>query len=181
MLDKAIFALKRRALLQTLAALVVAGCARSDLPKALKKEDAMNPTIEDVFLLITTDRIRECVDFYNRWFGFETTFDSPIYVQLASPEHTGKRFSLAFMPTNHPFGVTGSKPFDGRGIMLTIQTADSAALHEKFKSEGAPIVHPLTDEAWGQRRFVVRDPAGTFVDVVQLIEPAPGYYEALAQ
>ena len=30
---------------------------------------------------------------------------------------------------------------------------------------------------WLGRRFVVRDPSGILVDVVEQIEPAPGYWE----
>jgi len=29
----------------------------------------------------------------------------------------------------------------------------------------------------GQRRFAVRDPSGTWVDVIQQIDPAPGFWE----
>ena len=137
----------------------------------------MNPKIEDVYLLITTDKIKACQEFYARHFGFETIFDTKIYVQMATSEHEGRRFGLAFMPPDHPFGVVGSVPFKGEGIMFTIQAADVAALYKKMTAAGANIVHPLTDEAWGQRRFTARDPAGTFIDVVQPIEPQAGYYE----
>jgi len=33
-------------------------------------------------------------------------------------------------------------------------------------AEGAQIVHPLTDEPWGVRRFFVRDPDGNIVNVL---------------
>ena len=59
--------------------------------------------------------------------------------------------------------------------MLTIQVADSAAVYAKIKA----VIHELKTEAWGQRRFTMRDPAGVSVDVVQSdgIETQPGYYE----
>ncbi len=94
----------------------------------------------------------------------------------------GRGFSLAFMPTGHPFGVVGPEPFNGQGLMLTIQVADSAAVYAKVKSEHGHIVYELKTEAWGQRRFTMRDPAGTVVDVVQSDgnEAKPGYYEQFA-
>jgi uncharacterized glyoxalase superfamily protein PhnB len=34
------------------------------------------------------------------------------------------------------------------------------------QARGAEIVHPLTDEEWGVRRFFVRDPNGRVVNVL---------------
>jgi len=133
--------------------------------------------VQDVFALIITDKMTECRDFYTKHFGFETTFETTIYLQMSIPSEDGRGFSLAFMPTNHPFGVVGSRPFSGYGMMLTIQVADTAALYKKVKAENAEIIHPLTDEDWGQRRFTLRDPAGVPVCVVQSIEPKKGYYD----
>ena len=43
---------------------------------------------------------------------------------------------------------------------------------------GLSITYPLPGEPWGQRRFAVQDPAGTWVVVVvEHIEPAPGYWD----
>ena len=137
----------------------------------------VSPKIEDVFLLVITDRMVECQRFYERHFGFSTVFESKVYTQLASPEHGGRSFSLAFMPTRHPFGVIPQAAFGGGGIMLTIQTADVDALHAKLAAEGVPVIHGPKSEPWGQRRFDVRDPAGTYVDVVQSIAPQPGWFE----
>ena len=132
---------------------------------------------QDVFALITTDKMAACRDFYIKHFGFEVAFETSIYLQLTVPSENGGGFSIAFMPTDHPFGVVGRESFNGNGLMLTIQVVDSAAAYAAVKADGAPIIHDLKDEAWGQRRFTLRDPAGVAVDVVQTIEPAPGYYE----
>lgn len=160
----------RRTLIAMAAALAVA-------TKLNATEAVVTPPIEDVFLLIITDHMADCQHFYETHFGFSTVFASPIYTQLASPEHGGKSFSLAFMPTNHPFGVVPQVAFGGTGIMLTIQTADIDALHAKLVAEGVPVIHGPKSEPWGQRRFDVRDPAGTYVDVVQPIDPQPGWFE----
>ena len=62
-------------------------------------------------------------------------------------------------------------------MFVTLQVDDAAAEHERLVSAGAPIAYPLRDEPWGQRRFALRDPAGTWVDVVQQIDPAPGFWD----
>ena len=137
----------------------------------------MPPSIDEVFLLLITDKISECQQFYERHFGFTTVFASKVYTQLASPKHRGQSFSLAFMPVRHPFGVVPQTGFSGEGIMLTIQTSDVDALHRKLVADGVAILHGPKSEPWGQRRFDVRDPAGTYVDVVQTIPTQPGYFE----
>lgn len=135
--------------------------------------------LQDVFALITTDKMAACRDFYVKHFGFEVAFESAIYLQLTVPSESGNHFSIAFMPTNHPFGVVGPEALNGHGLMLTIQVANSADVYAKVKAEGGHIIHDLKTEDWGQRRFTMRDPAGVAVDVVQNdgIETKPGYYE----
>ena len=85
--------------------------------------------------------------------------------------------TLAFMHPDHPSVPPGPETFDGKGMILTVQVADAAATYERMDGSDVPIVHPLTDEAWGQRRFMVRDPAGVLVDVVEQIEPEAGYWD----
>ena len=166
--------LDRRALIAAALATVAASYAHA-------KEPAMTadrlPSIDDVFLLLIVDDVAKCCAFYEKHFGFSAVFESKVYAQLASPEHNGKSFSLAFMPTNHPFGVIPQKRFSGDGIMLTIQTPDVDALHAKLVAEGVPVIHGPKSEPWGQRRFDVRDPAGTYIDVVQPIDTQPGWFE----
>lgn len=135
--------------------------------------------LQDVFALITTDKMGECRDFYVRHFGFEVAFESAIYMQISAPGTGEHRFSLAFMPTSHPFGVVGPEAFSGNGLMVTIQVADSTAVYERVRAEKGNIIYDLKTEPWGQRRFTMRDPAGVAVDVVQSdgIEVEPGYFE----
>jgi hypothetical protein len=51
---------------------------------------------------------------------------------------------------------------------------DAAQEFGRLSAAGLPIACPLPDEPWGQRRFGLLDTAGTWVDVVQAVEPAPG-------
>jgi uncharacterized glyoxalase superfamily protein PhnB len=59
--------------------------------------------------------------------------------------------------------------------------ADAAAEFERVQRAGVEIAYPLHDEPWGQRRFAVHDPAGTWVDVIQPIDPAPGFWDPYLQ
>jgi catechol 2,3-dioxygenase-like lactoylglutathione lyase family enzyme len=50
---------------------------------------------------------------------------------------------------------------------ISIEVDDVDAAHDRARSSGAEIVYPLTDEAWGLRRFFVRDPNGVVINVTQ--------------
>ncbi len=49
---------------------------------------------------------------------------------------------------------------------LSIEVDDVDATHSRAQQMGATIEYPLTDEPWGARRFYLRDPAGTLVNIL---------------
>jgi catechol 2,3-dioxygenase-like lactoylglutathione lyase family enzyme len=131
--------------------------------------------LKDAYPVIVTTRLPQCRDFYTRWLGFQILFEASWFVYLASagdPPH-----SVAFMAVDHPSQPPGPETFSGTGAFLTFQVADAAAEFERLRAAGAPIAYPLRDEAWGQRRFALRDPAGTWLDIVEQIEPTPGFWD----
>lgn len=150
-----------------------AGCTRHAPPN---KEDTMK--VKDLYPLITTPALLDTRNFYILHFGFEVLFEASWFVYLSGPGEEGTRGAvLALMHPDHPSSPPGPEAFDGRGMILTIEVSDAAAVATRLREMGAPIVHGLTDEPWGQRRVVTRDPAGVLIDVVQQIAPAPGFWE----
>lgn len=131
--------------------------------------------LADLYSIIVTEKRAECRDFYVRWFGFEIVFEASWFVYLAG---SGERsFGLAFMSPDHPSVPPGPKTFGGQGMFITLQVEDAAAEHDRLRAAGLPVEYALRDEPWGQRRFAVVDPSGTWIDVVQQIEPQPGFWE----
>jgi uncharacterized glyoxalase superfamily protein PhnB len=49
-------------------------------------------------------------------------------------------------------------------VSLEVEDVDRA--YALARESGFEIVHPLTDEPWGVRRFFLRDPAGNIVNVL---------------
>ena len=49
---------------------------------------------------------------------------------------------------------------------MSVEVDDVDAAYAAAVGIGAEIVHPLSDEPWGVRRFFVRDPAGHVVNVL---------------
>ena len=134
--------------------------------------------VRDLYPLITTPALFEARDFYVTHFGFDVLFEASWFVYLSGTGDGETRgATLAFMHPDHPSNPPGPEAFDGRGMILTVEVADASSVFDRVVKGGAPIVHPLTDEEWGQRRFMTRDPAGILVDVVQQIEPKQGFWE----
>jgi len=132
----------------------------------------------DAYPLITAKNVAAQRDFYVTHFAAEVAFEANWFVYLVLPAGDGR--GLAFMTPDHPSRPPGPEPFDGKGMILTVQVEDAAAAFAALTASGAPVTYPIADEPWGQRRFMVRDPAGVLIDVVEQIEPAAGFWERYA-
>lgn len=49
---------------------------------------------------------------------------------------------------------------------VSIEVDDVDAAHAAAQQLGSEIVHPLTDEPWGVRRFFVREPTGRVLNIL---------------
>jgi catechol 2,3-dioxygenase-like lactoylglutathione lyase family enzyme len=131
--------------------------------------------LEDAYPIVVTDRLAECREFYTRQLGFQVGFEASWFVYLHS---TGDRpRAVAFMSADHPSQPPGPETFSGKGMFLTLQVSDAAAEFARLADARVPIAYALRDEPWGQRRFGLVDPRGMRLDVVQQIEPQPGFWE----
>lgn len=165
---------RRRAALMWLAAtpLLTLADRAAAAGRPAKKE---NPRMQllSSYPVVVTDKLAACRDFYVSTFGFKVEFEAKWFVYLTSGAQ-----ALAFMTPDHPSQPPGPERFGGQGLLLTLQVADAQAEFRRLQQRGGvAFAHPLRDESWGQRRFALIDPSGMWVDVVQQIEPAPGYWE----
>jgi catechol 2,3-dioxygenase-like lactoylglutathione lyase family enzyme len=159
-------------MIRSLAALLLLAIPQTAMESVLTEQEA---PVMDLYPIITATNIEQTASFYMTKLGFTEAFASSWFVLLSSP---GPRaFSLAFMSADHPTRPPGPEAFSGKGMMLTLQVADAKARCQSVASSGVPLVHPLTDEPWGQRRCTLKDPAGVLIDIVEQTTPAPGYWE----
>jgi catechol 2,3-dioxygenase-like lactoylglutathione lyase family enzyme len=128
--------------------------------------------MQSLFPDICTESVAASRDFYVNLFGFRVAFEIDWYVQLQSP--ADPNLQLAFVQLGHPSVPAGygERP---RGVLVTIETQDVDAVHERARRLGCEVVYALRDEVWGQRHFMAKDPNGLLVDVVQLIPAAPAF------
>ncbi len=115
-------------------------------------------------------------DFYTRLFGFEVTFDAQWYVSLRRPGPPD--YELAVLDCTHP-----TLPADYRepvqGLLLNFEVDDVDAEWERLVVRGGlPAVQELRSEDFGQRHFILADPAGVLVDVISEIPPTAEYADS---
>ncbi|MCI0750989.1 MAG: VOC family protein [Flammeovirgaceae bacterium] len=131
---------------------------------------------QDIYPVFITRDLTSSKDFYTRWFNLQVAFESSFFILLIS---TGERpWSVGFLNESHPSSPPSNPAMNAQaGVYLTLQVEDAKSDFEKLKAAGLKISYALKDEPWGQRRFGVVDPNGMYVDVVQQIEPANGFWD----
>jgi predicted enzyme related to lactoylglutathione lyase len=93
--------------------------------------------------------------FYTGYLGLSTEeFNLGWVARFSSPD-TGANVQL----------VTGDATAPEDSVM-SIRTDDLDGAYAEAQRLGYEIVHPLTTEAWGVRRFFVRAPDGNLINVV---------------
>lgn len=158
-------------------ALLVSGNAQAQAAsnKAITK-NSEQMIFEDVYPVFVTKDLKTSRDFYIKWFNMQVVFESGFFVLLATPEE--KPRSIAFLSEVHPSSPPSSPAMNAQaGVFLTLQVSDARSDFERLKKAGLKINYEVKDEPWGQRRFGVIDPNGMYVDVVQQIDPVPGFWE----
>jgi catechol 2,3-dioxygenase-like lactoylglutathione lyase family enzyme len=102
---------------------------------------------------IRTDRPAETRDFFVNALGFEVVMDIGWVVTVASPSNSSAQVN-----------IIGSDDMAAPGI--SVEVADVDAVHARAVEQGLQIAYSLRDEEWGMRRFMLREPSGTLVNVV---------------
>ena len=117
-------------------------------------------TIRRAIPNLLVDDIEEAHAFFSGFLGFDIAMDEPGFTMFASPSNRTAQITVA--DANTPGLDRGVKD-----AQISVEVEDVDALHAKAVEQGREIVYPLTDEPWGIRRFFVRSPDGTVINVAQ--------------
>jgi catechol 2,3-dioxygenase-like lactoylglutathione lyase family enzyme len=95
-------------------------------------------------------------DFYTHYLGLSVeAFNLGWVARYGSPDGN------AFVQL-----VTRDATASQDSVISVLVGADVDEAYEEAKRRGYEIVHPLTDEPWGLRRFFVRAPDGNVINMV---------------
>ncbi len=94
-------------------------------------------------------------DFYTEFLGLEKAFDLGWVATFRDPDNRGAQVSLVTSDSSAP-----------EDSVMSVGVDDVDTAYARAQHLGYEIVHPLTDEPWGVRRFFVRDPHGNVINIV---------------
>ena len=112
-------------------------------------------TIQRIVPILTVDAIADALAFYRDVLGMTVVMDLDWIVTLIDPDNPNTQLSLITHDASAPVNPD---------VSIGVDNVDS--VHSAAVAQGLPIVHPLTDEPWGVRRFFVRPPGGQVINVV---------------
>src|SRR5690349_6181768 len=118
--------------------------------------------------IVTTTRMRETRAFYLDQLGFELSYDHDHYLGVRGGPKGAPE--LGFMPPD----AEAPEVFAGKGITVAIGVADVDAEYARLRRLGVEVVQEPTDQPWGARTIVIRDPNGI---ALYLSHPIPAAVE----
>lgn len=114
------------------------------------------------FTNILTEEVAATAAFYQEILGFEPRFSADWFVNLADPENPALELGILKQSSEIVPARAQRAP---AGVILTFVVDDCDAVYERARAQNANIVEAPREMPYGQRRMVLRDPAGTFVDI----------------
>jgi len=119
-----------------------------------------------LFPVYVTDNLAALKSFYSAIFGFQAVFFDPeFYLHLQHPENGTQ---IGFLMPDHvtqPAFLHAQSQFEGH--VLTFDVSDAKAALAAAEKAGLEILFPYTEEPWGQNHFMIKDPAGLILDIVE--------------
>ncbi|MEM9008421.1 MAG: VOC family protein [Cyanobacteria bacterium P01_F01_bin.86] len=104
--------------------------------------------------------------FYTENFGFKVAFFEPgFYLHLVNINNGAQLgFMLPNLATQPPFLHTTATT---DGMVLSFEVTDAKEAYAKAQQQELDIHFELKEEPWQQTHFMVRDPAGLILDIVE--------------
>jgi len=114
------------------------------------------------FTNILAENIEQTAAFYETLLGMTRHFSSDWFIILTHPDRPDLEYGIIDRSSDLvPNGANGVPS----GVMITFVVADCDAAHAAAVQREYEIVEAPRDMPYGQRRMVLKDPAGTFVDI----------------
>lgn len=110
--------------------------------------------------------------------GLRVRFDSEWFVHLGAADN--ELLELGLLRRGHS-AVHASVIAEPDGIVLTLVIDDVDEMFRQLTEADAEIVEPPHDMFYGQRRLLVRGPAGELVDLSSECEPDPAWLSRVTQ
>ena len=119
-----------------------------------------SPKLASVMPSLRVADIPRAIDFYNDSLGFVPVFRNGVTFAIVRRDHIELGLSQAASDTGTP----------GGGNCYCKLSHGIDALYAEFQARGVSILHPLRDEPYGMREFMIADPDGNTINFGQPID-----------
>ena len=125
--------------------------------------------ITAMFPVLVTKELAPLKLFYESHFGFKSEFyQQDFYLHLLQPK---TKIQLAFMVTNHPSQPAFlHSPASSTGMVISLEVASAKSAYDMARDAALDIMFAYKVEEFGVAHFMIRDPAGIVLDIVEHLE-----------
>jgi uncharacterized glyoxalase superfamily protein PhnB len=132
--------------------------------------------ITSFYPVLMTSDVKTLRDFYCGHFHFTIAFEADWYVSLKKIQEQNV-IELALLESSHPTVPPGFGK-NTRGLILNVEVENAQAEYERLvQQQGIEELLPLRDEEFGQRHFIIQDPAGNLIDIIENIAPGEDFVD----
>ena len=129
-----------------------------------------------VFPCLCVDDLVRSIVFYRALLDLDVTVDVGWYAELAGGGDGAA--TVAFVERGHSSVPPGFDVARG-GVLVSVVVDDATAANARAEAVPAHFAQELRDEDFGQRHFMVVDPDGFLVDVIETITPSVAFRREL--
>ncbi|GAA1574834.1 MULTISPECIES: VOC family protein [Kribbella] len=124
---------------------------------------------------VVTDRPADVAAFYTQYLDLQLGIDLGWFITV---RRGAADWELAIMERGHPTIPAAVSALTETGTVFGFVVDDADKVANALREGGVRLEGEPVTEPFGQRHFFVRDPAGTWIDVIQLVEPDPDWVAA---
>ncbi|AWZ10444.1 MULTISPECIES: VOC family protein [unclassified Streptomyces] len=115
---------------------------------------------------LTVEDTNASSTFLTRHFGFQETMAADGFASLSHPDGP----HVVFVRRGLEVLPEGLREQRAAGVLLAFTVADLPAEYERLRAEGVTILMEPRVEPWGERVFLVSDPNGVVVEIVDWVD-----------
>ncbi|MFC7524177.1 VOC family protein [Parapedobacter sp. GCM10030251] len=115
---------------------------------------------------LTVNNVKASADFLIKHFGFKEKIEAEGFASLI---HETSGINIIYMQTGIEVLPEFLRNIPVAGTLLAFVTTNLEAEEERLRSAGVSITLPLQTEEWGEKLFMVTDPNGVVIEVVEWI------------
>lgn len=124
---------------------------------------------------VVTARPAEVAAFYQQHFDLKIALDIGWFITLRRGDAD---WELAITERGHESVPAAVSALTESTNVFGFIIDDVDQLAKSLVDAGIELETEVVTEVWGQRHFFVRDPEGTWIDVIQLVAPDPDWLAA---